>query len=250
MIYLRGSLTLLLILVAFSLNVGDTRAESVPEFLYLTEDQAVKLAEQAGFKLQIEHKPSAEPMGQVYDQFPARGLDAPDQRAVIFISDGVETPRALGLPLDDVIKTLSENGLRHFVTRVSVEGFLPGIVARQVPPPGDHVDVGTTSIYLTVSTGTVSVPDVKEMLITDAIGEIESVGLVANPLTPVPEDPVVVNTDRCGNTGITRFVAGEISPEAGSIVVLSRPIQIAIKQDDNVVAGDPDCDPFGIDVVK
>ncbi len=115
--------------------------------------------------------------------------------AALWPRDGVEVPDVVGQSLDDARAALEDLGLRVEERPVPEEAANVGMVVGQDPEPGASVERGSTvGINVGVAIGPsppapVKVPDVRGKARTDAIAELEALGLT--PATrPVPRDDV------------------------------------------------------------
>jgi penicillin-binding protein 1A len=117
------------------------------------ESQARAVLEAAGFRVQIEHRPTRErASGMVADQIPSPGtMVLPGSTVVIAVSSGPPRPvvvaNAVGLSVDQAARMLQESGLNvDIVVEDPPEGTKarPGRVWKQSPDGGALVDEGQT----------------------------------------------------------------------------------------------------------
>jgi serine/threonine-protein kinase len=192
---------------------GQELAE-IPDVTGLTETEAVVAIRDAGFDLGgTEKEFNADvPAGQVYDQAPKGGTEAPKGSPItIFVSEGIQTvtiPNVVGMGESQAISTLEDANLTVGTTQDFSDRPVGEVIA-QSPDAGVKVDAGTR-VTITVSQGeqTVTVPRVIGMTEDSATDALEDEGLTvrvetredaANVGRVVDQDPAEGTTARPGD---------------------------------------------------
>ena len=146
--------------------VAGSELVEVPDVSGMTEAEAVVAIRDAGLDLGSTEKDynADVPSGQVYDQAPKGGTEAPKGSPVtIFVSEGVQTvtiPNVIGMSEAQAISTLEDANLTVGTTQEYSDKPV-GEVINQSPDAGVNVDAGT-KVTISVSQGeqTVTVPRV------------------------------------------------------------------------------------------
>jgi serine/threonine-protein kinase len=156
----------------------------VPNVVGMQFDEAQRELEDRGLEWAIEREPSRRPVGIVFRQDPEARAEAREGDTVtLFVSEGpqeVEVPDLTGLTVDEAEDELREADLRlGEVTDEPNDEFDEGQIFDQSPDAGQEVDA-RTRVDVTVSSGTVTVPDVIGDPEGEAVQKIEAAGLVAD----------------------------------------------------------------------
>jgi eukaryotic-like serine/threonine-protein kinase len=120
---------------------------TVPNVIGLTEANAVEVLANSGFRVHRINEPNDRPAGEVFDQDPKPGAQAPSGEIIdIFISEGPEEfamPSVIGLTQADAEDELRNAGLEVRVVReVVINDADRGRVIDQDPQPGTTVRRG------------------------------------------------------------------------------------------------------------
>jgi len=166
---------------------------TVPDVVGEQFDVAQRRLEDRGLEWEIQREPSRKPVGEVFRQDPAAGEEAREGDTVtLFVSEGpkeVEVPDLTGLTVDEAQDELRDADLRlGEVTEEPNDEVEEGRIFDQTPAPEQQVDA-RTRVDVTVSAGTVTVPDVIGDPEAEAVGKIEAAGLVAD-VDSAPNDEV------------------------------------------------------------
>jgi beta-lactam-binding protein with PASTA domain/predicted Ser/Thr protein kinase len=165
-----------------TLNVSSGPAiVAVPDVANLSEDDATKRLESAGFKVNPEFRHSnTVPKGRVIGTEPAVGTQlSTEQPVTLLISSGanqVEVPNVVGLDDQAALAALQNAGLSGVeVQRDSDEP--EGKVLSQSPGAGKQVQRGS-QVTIFASTGAISVPDVVGETRLTAVTALKKAGFV------------------------------------------------------------------------
>lgn len=159
----------------------------VPEVVGKTEDAAIVMLENAGFKVDIKEEASDEvEEGKVIRQSPSGGQKlAEGETVVIVVSTGEEdisVPNVIGLTKDDAIAKLTAAGLKYSVTSYEYsDSYQAGYVMYQNYSEGEKVAPDTV-INIKISKG--AEPEQPE-----------------EPVTPPTENPDQPTTDNPADAG-------------------------------------------------
>ncbi len=182
----------LVVLIVVLINVlsGDDSSNDVavsladiPSVFQLSEEEAVRLIENAGFRVVTESLPStAVDKGLVSSQDPKGGSRADAGSVVtLTISSGAGTilvPNVVGVPASTALNTLRGLGLSG--ETISVASDSPqGEVVDQEPPSGERLELGS-DVYLDVSTGPrdVFIPGVEGRDEFGAVADLVAAGFI------------------------------------------------------------------------
>jgi beta-lactam-binding protein with PASTA domain len=189
---------------------------NVPSVINMTEDDAVRAIQQAGFKVTfpLTRGPNDKvPAGQVFAQTPAGDTPVPKGSAVaLSISTGVEqvgVPDVKGQTQSAATSALKKAGFTVKVSSKPNSSVTKGTVYDQDPAGGAQVPKGS-AVTIMVSSGPemVTVPDVKGQTEADAKTAIAGAGLVADILDAAPNDPtksgLVAGTDPIAGTSVPK----------------------------------------------
>jgi serine/threonine-protein kinase len=203
-------------------TIAGQQLAEVPDVTGMTETEATVAIRDAGFDLGGTEKEFNKdvPTGQVYDQAPKGGTEAPTGSPItIFVSEGVETvtiPNVVGMSESQAISTLEDANLTAGTTQEFSDKPV-GEVINQSPAAGVNVDAGT-KVTVTVSQGeqTVTMPNVIGMTENAATDALEDLGLrvtsetrddAANAGKVVDQDPAPGTTLKPGDR--VTIVVGE-----------------------------------------
>jgi eukaryotic-like serine/threonine-protein kinase len=183
----------------------------VPNVVQLTQAQAERTLDQAGFDVSVDRGRSDDaPAGIVFAQSPAAGNELGEGETVaISVSSGPATtqvPSVVGLTADAAAQRLDAVGLQ--ANSVEVFSQEPeGVVVAQSPAPGERVDVDS-SVRINVSKGTenVAVPDVVGQDVDSASAALEDADLGVNAVRVPSQEPegTVVAQNPAGGTQAAR----------------------------------------------
>jgi beta-lactam-binding protein with PASTA domain len=168
---------------------------SVPEVANLSEPDATKRLEGAGFKVSPSFRFSdSVPRGRAVGTEPAAGTQLSTQQPVILLiskgSNTVAVPNVVGLDDQSALTTLQNAGLAGVeVQRDSSEPA--GKVIAQSPGPSKRVNRGS-QVTIFASTGAVSVPNVVGQSQQSAVTAIKRAGFVAAVTQQQTSDPAQV----------------------------------------------------------
>ena len=189
----------------------------------MTEDDAVRALQQAGFKVTfpLTRAPSDKvPAGQVFEQSPAAGAPVAKGTAVaLSISTGVQqvaVPDVKGQSQSAATSVLKKAGFTVTASPKPNSGVNKGTVYDQSPAAGVQAPKGS-AITIMVSSGPemVVVPDVKGQSEADAKTALAAVGLLMDSQSAGPTlDPAKANT--VSNTDPT---AGASVPKGSTVKV-------------------------------
>ena len=194
----------------------------VPLVVGIEQKLAVQKIEDAGLQASVSKRSDDEiPAGIVIEQNPDAGTRiSKDETVRIVVSTGiakVKVPKVSGLPVEQAIQTLNDQGLKAETKEVFSDKADPGIVLTQDPKSGEQVEKGST-VTLKVSKGveTVPVPDVLQQSQESATAELKQAGLTANV--------VVVESDQPAGLVISQ------SPDPGVQVNKGTSVEIDVSQ--------------------
>lgn len=160
---------------------------------------------------------SDRPEGSILNQDPAGGSQAPKGSAVnVVVSAGpeqVSVPNLVGLTSADEARQVLQNAKLNLGTVTPGDSDQPeGVVTGQNPASGRTVDAGT-SVNITVSNGSVSVPDVLGQTEAQARSMLTNAGFNVQRITQESEDPA--------GTVIGQSPSGGASAPRGSTVTIT-----------------------------
>lgn len=190
---------------------------TVPNVLGMTEDDAVRAIQQAGFKVTfpLTRGPNDKtPAGQVFAQAPAGDAPAPKGSAVsLSVSTGVEqvtVPDVKGQSQGDATTALKKAGFTVKAASKPNSTVTKGTVYDQTPAGGTPAPKGS-QITIMVSSGPemVTIPsDLVGKLKSEASTALAAIGLVADFQDAAPNDPTkpnqVAGTDPIGGTSVPK----------------------------------------------
>jgi serine/threonine-protein kinase len=172
----------------------------VPEVVGLTEKEARKALEEAGFELGSSEDEFSDTVeeGRIISQDPEAGLKQEPGTAVdVVVSAGPEltvVPGVVGSTEDEAIAELDGVGLLANVVEESSEEAEEGVVFDQDPDEGAEVEDGST-VTITVSTGpeAETIPDVSGLSTSEARAQLEELGLSVTEQEEICEDAFTPN---------------------------------------------------------
>jgi eukaryotic-like serine/threonine-protein kinase len=191
---------------------------SVPPVANLTEEEARKRLENAGFQVVVvERFSETVSRGLVIETEPAAGTQTSTAQPVTLLvskgSDRVEVPDLVGLNEQAALSALSAAELAGTVVqRVSDEP--QGEVVGQSPGPGKLVPRGS-QVTIFASTGAITVPDVVGLTRKAAVTALKKAGFVAAVVEETTDDP-----DQAGRV-ISEFPPGGSRGQRGDTVTIS-----------------------------
>jgi serine/threonine-protein kinase len=191
---------------------------SVPPVANLTEEEARKRLENAGFQVVVvERFSETVPRGLVIGTEPAAGTQTSTAQPVTLLvskgSDRVEVPAVVGLNEQAALNALSAAELAGTV--VQRESDEPqGEVVGQSPGPGKRVPRGS-QVTIFASTGAITVPDVVGLTRKAAVTALKKAGFVPGVVEETTDDP-----DQAGRV-ISEFPPGGSRGQRGDTVTIS-----------------------------
>jgi eukaryotic-like serine/threonine-protein kinase len=191
---------------------------SVPPVANLTEEEARKRLENAGFQVVVvERFSETVPRGLVIETEPAAGTQTSTAQPVTLLvskgSDRVEVPDLVGLNEQAALNALSAAELAGTV--VQRDSDEPqGEVVGQSPGPGKLVPRGS-QVTIFASTGAITVPDVVGLTRKAAVTALKKAGFVAAVVEETTDDP-----DQAGRV-ISEFPPGGSRGRRGDTVTIS-----------------------------
>ena len=152
---------------------------TVPDVVGKPADTAIKLLRRRGFKAIVRHQYAKAAKGTVFGQLPPAGAHHPKNTSVtIDVSRGqhlAQVPAVIGEQQGTAETALGNAGFKPNVIRQS--STQPnGQVISQDPAAGSTVGFGGT-VNITVSTGTVIVPNVVGELEAEAVQDVQRQGI-------------------------------------------------------------------------
>jgi beta-lactam-binding protein with PASTA domain/predicted Ser/Thr protein kinase len=161
-----------------------TEMAVVPDLVGLTETDASRLAQSAGFDLDVpEREPSKDvEKGKVIRQTPEAAQEAAKGSLItLVISEGPDlqqVPDVTGKPAAEAKSTLTAAGFKVKTTEAFSDTVKKGVVISQNPTPNVFVNAGS-QITISVSKGveTVTVPDVTGKSEGEATSALDALGL-------------------------------------------------------------------------
>ncbi|MBR0088887.1 MAG: Stk1 family PASTA domain-containing Ser/Thr kinase [Clostridia bacterium] len=175
-----------------------SKEAKIPDFTNMTEEQAVKLAEEKGLVIAAERELSFSdtvPEHCVIEQSPKAGEVVPKRTEIkLVISIGasggdIPTPNVVNQNVDQAIAAILEAGLTYEVVEEYSDTITQSNVIRQIPLAGTKLNRDSDAIKLFVSKGPesqaqatpagkqVSVPSVVGLSVSEAEGRIKASGL-------------------------------------------------------------------------
>jgi serine/threonine-protein kinase len=191
---------------------------SVPPVANLTEEEARKRLENAGFQVVVvERFSETVTRGLVIGTEPAAGTQTSTAQPVTLLvskgSDRVEVPDVVGLNEQAALNALSAAELAGTV--VQRDSDEPqGEVVGQSPGPGKLVPRGS-QVTIFASTGAITVPDVVGLTRKAAVTALKKAGFVAAVVEETTDDP-----DQAGRV-ISEFPPGGSRGQRGDTVTIS-----------------------------
>src|ERR687898_2534421 len=191
---------------------------SVPPVANLTEEEARKRLENAGFQVvTVERFSETVPRGLVIGTEPAAGAQTSTAQPVTLLvskgSDRVEVPDVVGLNEQAALNALSAADLAGTV--VQRDSDEPqGEVVGQSPGSGNLVPRGS-QVTIFASTGAITVPDVVGETRRAAVAALKKAGFVAAVVEETTDDP-----DQVGRV-ISEFPPGGSRGQRGDTVTIS-----------------------------
>jgi len=224
---MRRSIALIVVTVILvsAFGLAGCRGSEVPDVVGLRQDEAVRVLQDAGFKLGDVSAVATTTVeiGMVAAQDPPAGSSADEDTAVslaISFSDGktVIVPTILGLSPVTAEQVANSLRLNFLIVEQYAEGVPAGEVGSQVPSPGAEVGTGATLVAI-VSKGAepeqAEIPDVAGKSKADGSAAIEAAGFA-------------VEVFEVFNSGVPRgSVIGQV-PSAGTSAIVGSKVQIAI----------------------
>lgn len=211
------ALAAIVFFIANTLGGGSTdpsvETATIPLVIGLTQDQAVRALENAGFVADptFEENEGIEP-GIVFDQSPTQNSEAEvDSTVQIKVSQSDETvllPDVRGVQEAEAVLRLEALGLRTDRTLQASDEFDEGIVLGMTPEPNQDVN-SDTLVTLTVSTGPaeVNVPNVDGLTLDAAITALTAVGLpspqIRREASVDVAEGLVIRSDPAANTAVS-----------------------------------------------
>jgi serine/threonine-protein kinase len=131
--------------VTLYISKGENPESIIPDVTGLSEDEAISMLEDAGFKkITVISEESIEEIDKVFAQTPVGGTTYDKKLEIIIkISKGVEVPDVMNLTKSDAVTLLEEEG---FVVEFSPDSLDDGIVANQTPEGGTYANYGSAVI--------------------------------------------------------------------------------------------------------
>ena len=191
---------------------------SVPPVANLSEEEATKRLENAGFKVVVAERFSdTVPKGLVIGTEPGAGTQLSTAQPVTLLiskgSDRVEVPDVVGLNERAALSALSAADLAGTV--VQRDSDEPqGEVVGQSPGPGNLVPRGS-QVTIFASTGEITVPDVVGLTRKAAVTALKKAGFVAAVVEEATDDPSQVGRV------ISEFPPGGSRGQRGDSVTIS-----------------------------
>ena len=160
---------------------NDTGLIPTPPLVGLTQEQAVAALAQQGLQLgTVTQAFAEEQFGIVVDQSPPEAILVPVDGSVdLVVSKGIEMTivpvEVVGKSREEAAVLLAESKLR-IASEVPRDGNIPpGTVLAISPAPGSQVRAGS-DVVLTVASGQVQVPDVRNRTREQAVAELQKAG--------------------------------------------------------------------------
>ena len=191
---------------------------SVPPVANLTEAEARKRLENAGFQVVVvERFSETVSRGLVIGTEPAAGTQTSTAQPVTLLvskgSDRVEVPDVVGLNEQAALNALSAGDLAGTVVQRDSEEP-QGEVVGQSPGPGKRVPRGS-QVTIFASTGAITVPDVVGLTRKAAVTALKKAGFVPAVVEETTDDP-----DQAGRV-ISEFPPGGSRGQRGDTVTIS-----------------------------
>jgi membrane peptidoglycan carboxypeptidase len=129
--------------VTLYISKGENPESIIPDVTGLSEDEAISMLEDAGFKrITVISEESIEEIDKVFAQTPVGGTTYDKKLEIIIkISKGVEVPDVINLTKSDAVTLLEEEG---FIFEFSTDSLDDGIVLNQTPAGGSYLNYGST----------------------------------------------------------------------------------------------------------
>jgi eukaryotic-like serine/threonine-protein kinase len=197
---------------------------AVPDVQGLTEKDATKKLEDAGFQVTSESTFSNQvPEGRVAGTDPAAGTNVETGSPVkLLISQGsnkVEVPSLTGLKSEQAIARLEAAGLTAVPQQRDDPGAPPNQVVGQTPTAGTEVKHGS-QVTIFVSSGATQIPNVVGMTKQEAVAALKQAGFkpVVRPDTEASPEQIGLVTDEfpLGGTSAVRGSTVQITVGAPS----------------------------------
>lgn len=204
-----------------------SKEAKIPDFVNMTEEQAVKLAEEKGLVIAAERELSFSdtvPEHCVIEQSPKAGEVVPKGTEIkLVISIGasggdIPTPNVVNMNVDEAIATILEAGLTYDIVEEYSDTIAEKNIIRQIPLAGTKLNRDSDAIKLFVSKGSeskaqatptgkqVSVPSVVGLSVSEAEGRIKASGLqlgtVQRKNSSSPEGTVIMQSPELGKKTI------------------------------------------------
>lgn len=216
-------------LIAFGIYMWVTASKEakVPNLINMTEEEAVKLAEEKDFVIAAERELSFSdtvPEHCVIEQSPKAGEvveKGSEIKLVISIGSSggdIPTPNVVNMNIDEAIATILEAGLTYDVVEEYSDTIAANNIIRQIPLAGTKLNRDSDAIKLVVSRGSetaataapsgkqVSVPSVVGLSQSEAEGRIKASGLqlgtVQRKASSSPEGTVIMQSPELGTKTI------------------------------------------------
>jgi len=197
-------------------------AATVPDAVGLTQDEALLVLQEAGFRVTPVTEASDAEQGRVIRTDPAEGeRAAADSFVTMVVSGGpaqIQVPTVMGSTRERAIAVLEGQGFTVVVGSVRSETVGEGLVIDQSPPAGARA-ARSSAVEIVVSAGPdpIEVPDVRGFTQDRAEGRLEGVGL-----------EVEVSFDT--STRVEEGLVIRQSPSAGSDVNPGWSVQIVVSE--------------------
>ncbi len=207
-----------------SLDEGDL--VTVPPVVGLELEEATRALTDVGLEVEVTRQPSEQlRAGLVISQDPTKDEEVEEGSTVqLVVSSGpevIEVPKVVLLTQTEATRVLDELGLTVKVTPREVVGAEPGYVVEQNPGEGAEASPGEeVEIFVSVTAGTVLVPDVVGRPLAQALTQIQEAGLRAGSPTEQVSDSVpagsVISTDPAGGSSVERNRVIQIVVSSGA----------------------------------
>lgn len=158
---LATTAAIILVILGIVLLFANPFSKTVPDLTNLSLDDAISLAQRNGYSVsdEVEYSFSdSVPENAVISQFPEAGEEAPKHEAIkLVISLGstggsIEVPDFVGNKVDDVIEQVKSLSLVYNIIYETNDDVEIGVVIRQTPLVGTHVNEGDV-VTLHISSG-------------------------------------------------------------------------------------------------
>jgi eukaryotic-like serine/threonine-protein kinase len=223
----RWPWVLLALLLAAGIGVGvyllvQNSRVTVPNQVGKQESPATVDLDRRGFEVDVRHRESAEPVGQVIGQSPEAGTKVDKgSKVTLQVSSGPgkrNVPLVVGLSLKRASRALQRAGLFADSTSKNSATVQKGLVISADPPEGTSVDAGS-HVRLVVSSGPVQVkvPDVLDQDTNAAHDTLRNAGLKWTDTQEVSDKPkgTVIAQSPPGGTSVDKGSSVELTISKG-----------------------------------